>query len=110
MADMLAMVKTALRQTTTRFDELELTPLIEAAKLDLYSGGVDDINEENPLIQRAIILYCKAYFGFTEESERFERAYIALKNTLGSSSINTITGGGGDVEGNNPDSEGHENK
>lgn len=36
----------------------------------------------DPLIDRAIILYCKGHFGFTKDSERFIVAYDKLKQQL----------------------------
>lgn len=67
----------------------ELTDLIQAALLDLHIAGVDvgkvtpDSENTDPLIKRAVILYSKAHFGFDNpESERFERAFIALKQHL----------------------------
>ena len=80
--DILNRVKTALRLTTTTFDEAEVKPLIEACKLDLELAGVVAIDEDDPLIDRAIVLYAKAHFGNMEGAERFAEAYESLKIRL----------------------------
>jgi len=89
-------VKTQLRITTTEFDS-EITDLINAAKADLYYSGLlkVDVSEEVflqgtlpaeidvPLIKRAVILYCKAHFGYDNpEADRFQQSYEMLKNHL----------------------------
>lgn len=65
-------VKVACRVTSTAYDD-ELTDLIAAAFADL---GIPDIKEElltetdtDPLIQRAVITYCKLNFGFVQLEE-----------------------------------------
>ena len=79
---MLDKVKLALRVSGTVFD-LEIQDLIDAAKLDLQISGVVKIDEEDALIQRAIIVYCKANFGYdNNEAERFEKSYDMLKQHL----------------------------
>ena len=61
-------VKTALRISMNTFDD-ELNDLIEAAKLDLGVAGVRNADLEqgvtptDALIIRAIVIYCKLYFG-----------------------------------------------
>lgn len=78
---MLDDVKTALRVSGTSLDT-EIQDLIEAAKADLALSGVhpSKIIDTDPLIKRAIVTYCKAYFGYDNpEAERFERAYNAIK-------------------------------
>jgi len=76
-------VKEALRENTI---ENEVQDLIDAAKADLALSGVHEnkITDIDPLIKRAIILYCKAHFGYDDPKiqERFEDAYYSLKNHL----------------------------
>ncbi len=87
---LLEKVKVANRITSTdQGIEGELKDLIFAALLDLTIAGVDtkNVTEESekpdPLITRAVILYTKAHYGFDNpEAERFERAYIMLKQHL----------------------------
>ena len=79
---MLDKVKLALRVSGTVFD-LEIQDLIDAAKLDLQISGVVKVDEEDSLIQRAIIVYCKANFGYdNNEAERFQKSYDMLKQHL----------------------------
>lgn len=66
---MLTKVKLALRITTSVFDD-ELNDLIQAALLDLGIAGV--ITNDDALVTRAVITYCKIHFG--EPSDRdFDR-------------------------------------
>lgn len=82
---MLEDVKTALRISGNDIDG-EILDLIEAAKADLILSGVhkDKIVDTDPLIKRAIIVYCKAHFGYDDPkiAERFEQSYISLKQHL----------------------------
>lgn len=89
-------VKLALRITTDAFDP-ELRGLIQAAKLDLSVAGVAYRQEEervddglyqskaDPLITRAVILYCKLNFGEPDRVEFWDRlkaSYDTLKAQL----------------------------
>ena len=89
---MLAKAKLALRRTSTAFDD-EIKDLISAAVRDLRNVGITalpdtvDYTEEtfgDPLIDRAVILYCKAEFGYlpVDEAKRFRDAYDYLKCAL----------------------------
>lgn len=70
-------VKVACRVTSTAYDD-ELTDLIGAAFADL---GIPDIKPElltetdtDPLVQRAVITYCKLNFGFVQlEDHQYNR-------------------------------------
>lgn len=77
-------IREALRLSSTDFDATEITPLIEACKIDLKSAGVTDtrIAGEDALIQHAITLYVKANFGYEENYDRFAKAYEQLKISL----------------------------
>jgi len=78
-------IKTALRISGNDLDG-EILDLIEAAKADLILSGVHESKAEgtDPLIKRAIIVYCKAHFGYDDPkiTERFEQSYISLKQHL----------------------------
>ncbi len=82
-------VKKALRisASNTLFDD-EVDTLIKAARLDLIQAGVSEliVNGDvttDPLIKRALITYAKANFGYDNpEAERFENAYVMLKQHL----------------------------
>lgn len=77
----LEQVKTALRISGDTFDG-EITGVIDACKQDLKIAGVVNLDESDPLILRAVILYAKANFGYVPESEKFQRSYDLLKRSL----------------------------
>lgn len=70
-------VKTSLRVSMNTFDD-EITDLIEAAKLDLGIAGVRNADLEtgktptDALIIRAIVLYCKLFFGEPATSDHWK--------------------------------------
>lgn len=79
---MLEKVKLVLRIKSNKLDG-EIADLIEACKIDLSIGGVRNINDDDPIIQRAIIVYCKANFGFdNKDSEKYQKSYDLLKQSL----------------------------
>lgn len=81
---MLEDVKRELRITNTAYD-LEVLDLIEAAKLDLRIPQINELKilESDPLIKRAIILYCKANFGLdNKDSEKYQKSYDNLVEKL----------------------------
>ena len=75
---MLSKVKLAYPITTNAYDD-DILGLIEACKTDLKLCGVEKIDEADGLTQRAIIFYCKAFFRNNDSSERYRKAYEALK-------------------------------
>ncbi|MBS4538213.1 head-tail connector protein [Clostridium sp. D2Q-11] len=79
-------VKLSLRIKSNAFDA-EIEGLIDAAISDLKLSGVleNKINttETDPLIKRAVILYCKANFGYDNpHAEKFMDSYVMLKTHL----------------------------
>lgn len=82
-------VRTALRVAVTDYDA-EITNLIQAGFNDL---GITDINPElltgeetegtelDPLVERAVITYCKANFGYlsTDQYNKFKASYDEQK-------------------------------
>ncbi len=90
---MLNDIKNSLRVNGTDLDN-EILDLIESAKADLILSGVnkDKVVDTDPLIKRAIIVYCKANFGYDDVNmaERFEQSYISLKHHLTLSAEYTV--------------------
>ena len=88
---MLSKVKLALRISGSAFDQ-EVQDLINAAFADLRLVGilVPELGEGadstgDPLLDRAVLLYAKAnfgYLGYGEDQERYRRAYDYLKCAL----------------------------
>ena len=77
-------LKLHLRITTNALD-VEVQDLMDAAELDLALSGVDPVKivDTDPLIRRAITVYCKAHFGYDNpDHERLLKAYEMLKMHL----------------------------
>jgi hypothetical protein len=75
-------VKNALRIKSGAFDG-EIQDLINACVYDLRTTGIlPDLSTDDPLIIRAVILYAKAYFGFSEEAGKYEKTYKELRVKL----------------------------
>ena len=78
---MLEKVKLALRITTTAFDN-ETEDLIAAALADLGIAGIINETQDDPLIIRAVVTFCKANFGEPDEYDRLKTAYDEQKAQL----------------------------
>jgi len=88
---MLDMIKAALRVRSDAFDG-EILGLIAASKADLRLLGINVPEKPvrakkwtgDPLIDRAIILYAKAHFGYLDDKDRvqYRDAYEQLKCAL----------------------------
>ena len=82
---LLSDVKTALRVTTTSLDS-DITILIKAALADLNLVGVDGPTvieaTTDPLVQRAVITFCRANFGQPDDYEKMKASYDEQKAQL----------------------------
>lgn len=92
-------VKVACRVTSTAYDD-ELADLIEAGLADLNITDIDSdllVNgsELDPLVQRAVITYCKMNFGYLsdEQYQKFKESYDEQKAQMLMSSNYTTWGG-----------------
>lgn len=90
-------VKTACRVTSTAYND-ELSDMIHAALDDM---GITDIKAEalamenpTPLIQRAVITYCRMNFGYQDDVnyDRLKASYDEQKSQLLMSSTYTDWG------------------
>ena len=90
---MLLLVKTALRITTTQFDD-ELEHLIDSALLDLGFGGMKsmELADADEVVKQAIVTYCKMNFGLPEDYDRLKRSYDEQKAQLGTATNYTDWG------------------
>jgi len=79
MAAILSVVRDALRRTSKKLDDTELTPLIAAAKTDLSAAGVGVIDDTDPLTQAAIRLFV---LWMIEKDEKQRQFYEVLKNGM----------------------------
>lgn len=85
-------VKQALRVSSAALNQ-EIEDLIASAKEDLQISNVDaeTLTDEDPLIKRAIITYCKANFGYNNhDADRFMAAYESLKSHLSLSADHVV--------------------
>lgn len=81
---MLDKVKLALRISNNAYDG-EISDLINACKRELKLVGIASSNfyKSDYMITQAVVLYCKANFGFdNSEAERYQKAYESLKSFL----------------------------
>lgn len=90
---MLDSVKMACRKSTNAFDD-EFKELIAEAREDLKSAGIIETdNDDNPLIKKAIKLYCRLNFGQPDDYDKLKLAYDELKAQLQMSDGYTKWGG-----------------
>ena len=79
--------------SNTAFDG-EITDLISAARSDLKLSGVleSKVNDDtDALIKRAIVVYCKANFGWNNpDAEKLQQSYDMLKMHLSLSQEYTV--------------------
>jgi len=80
---MLELVKQNLRITGTDIDA-ELTARINAALADLGVAGVTNLETTDPLIQQAVITYCKIHTGMPDDAsaKRLQASYDEQKAQL----------------------------
>lgn len=80
-----AQIKKELRITSETFD-VEIECLILSAQADLARVGIGSTNQDTAvqiLIDRAIIFYCKAFFGYDNpDHDKNLRAYDTIKTSL----------------------------
>lgn len=77
-------VKMALRLTTDAFDA-EIFDLIYAALADLGLAGIA-ADEEDALIVRAVVTYCRLHFGSPSDFDKLKAAYDEQKAQMISAS------------------------
>lgn len=81
---MLEKIKLSLRITNNLFND-ELLDLISTCKKDMKRVGInkDRIIDNDPLIKRAIILFCKAEFGMDNKDYKiYKKAYEELRDSI----------------------------
>lgn len=82
---MLDEVRSALRVDGNELDA-EIQGLIDAAVADLTLSGVDPVKAQamtDPLIRRAVIIYCRAHFDYADQAaDRLLQSYAMLKAHL----------------------------
>lgn len=74
-------VKTDLGVTSSRRDS-DIENAILAAERRLSMIGVETIDEVDDLTLQAIKLYCRGWFNFQGDGERYEQAFEQLANAM----------------------------
>ena len=83
---MLNLVKQALRITTDAYND-ELNTLIEAAAADLGIAGIINLDTTaDPLVQVAVVTYCRLHFGVVDDYDRLKASYDEQKAQLSTAS------------------------
>lgn len=62
--------------------EEEIIDLIEACQMEMSLAGVFITDMRDPLFRQAVKLYCKAYYGYDKDTEKFRAAYAALRDSM----------------------------
>jgi len=78
---LLQTVKSALSITNNKRDA-ELEHNIYAARLALDVGGVRSPVEGDPLLNQAIIYYCRWQFNYQGDGERYRAYFEQLRDTM----------------------------
>ncbi|MFE3978702.1 MULTISPECIES: head-tail connector protein [unclassified Priestia] len=79
---MIEKVRKSLRISHTALDD-DIQDLIDAALMELQLSGIKKLDESDPLIIRAVTVYCKAEFGFDNpDAYRFRASFESLRNHL----------------------------
>ena len=78
---LLEKVKVILRITGNDFDEADVIPLMAACKRDIERNGII-YDENDPLIEQAVKVYCRANFGNNPNTERLQKSYDMLIASL----------------------------
>lgn len=74
--------------------ENDINGSIEACKRELSIAGVQNIDEADSLITKAVVLYVKADFNYQNMGEKYRQSFEMLKTTLSlSSDYNTTEAG-----------------
>jgi uncharacterized phage protein (predicted DNA packaging) len=96
---MLEDIKRDLRIKNASLDG-EVQDLIDGAKQDLILSGVleSKVIDTDPLIKRAINVYCKANFGNNPDADRLQKSYNLLKAHLSLSFEYTDSDVAGDTD------------
>lgn len=86
MATILTMtVKTDLGIKNNKHDA-EIEMAIESAKIQMAMRGVTVIEEADPTTVNCVILFCRYFFNFQGEADRYFQAFEFLANAMAKSS------------------------
>lgn len=78
-------VRMACRLTTNTYDS-QLDSLIKAALKDMEITDISNLDETDPLIEEAVMTYCRMKFGYAtlpaDQYDRLQAAYNDRKSAL----------------------------
>ena len=74
-------IKKRLRVKSDEADA-EVEALVLACMKELEVAGVYGHPCDDPLYMQAVVLYCKAHFGYDEGTDRFREAFESLRNSM----------------------------
>ena len=77
---LISKIKSRIRAKSHAADE-EVEDLIHAAEADMKKEGIVG-TADDPLYLQALVLYCKANYGYDKDTERFSDAYNSLKISM----------------------------
>ena len=72
-------LRQSLRLTSEQLDG-EIQATMDAARLDLASGGMDET--DNALTDMAVKLYARWKFNYADKGDQYRRDYLELKAAL----------------------------
>lgn len=78
--ELLYNLKRAVRAKSSEADE-EIEELVESCRTELKLAGVYG-DESDPLYLQAVRLYCKAHYGYDEDTDRFLSAFQSLRDSM----------------------------
>ena len=79
-SELLEKLRKRIRVMSDSSDE-EIDDLVKSCQKELEMAGVYG-DESDPTYYQAIVLYCKANYGYDEDTERFRMAFQALGDAM----------------------------
>ncbi len=78
--ELIEKIKSRVREMSDLSDE-EIIDLVKTCRKELEMSGVYG-DEVDPTYYQAVVLYCKANYGYDEDTERFRMAFEALRDAM----------------------------
>lgn len=80
-SDHIAKMMQAVRVTSmTAYDDIK--ELLQAFPHEMDIAGVQVTSLDDPLTWQAAKLYCKCHYGYDEDTDRFKKAFCALRDNM----------------------------
>lgn len=78
--ELIEKMRKRIRVMSASSDE-EIDGLIETCRKELEIAGVYG-DESDPTYYQAIVLYCKANYGYDDDTEKFQMVFAALRDAM----------------------------